>query len=77
MGSTQLITMANEIAAFFISASDGDEASKSVAAHLRRYWDPRMRKQIIEHVAAGGEGLVPTARAAVELLAAAQPRVPQ
>jgi formate dehydrogenase subunit delta len=77
MGTTQLVTMANEIAAFFISASEADEASKSVAAHLRRYWDPRMRKQILEHLAAGGEGLVPTARSAVELLATEQPRVAQ
>jgi formate dehydrogenase subunit delta len=77
MGKTQLVTMANEIAAFFVSASDGDEAARSVATHLRRYWDPRMRKQIVEHVAAGGEGLVPTARAAVELLAADQPRISQ
>jgi formate dehydrogenase subunit delta len=72
MATASLITMANEIAAFFISENDAVEAPKSVAAHLKRYWDPRMRKQIIEHVAGGGEGLVPVARAAVELLAAAQ-----
>jgi len=77
MGTMQLVTMANEIAAFFISASEANEAPKSVAAHLRRYWDPRMRKQIVEYLAGGGEGLVPTARAAVELLAAEQPRVAQ
>lgn len=75
MGAAQLVTMANEIAAFFVSASDAGEASKSVAAHLRRYWDPRMRKQIVEYVMTGGEGLVPTARTAVELLATDQPRV--
>ena len=72
MSKTSLITMANEIAAFFVSENDPAEAPKSVAGHLKRYWDPRMRKQIIEHVAGGGEGLVPVARAAVELLAAAQ-----
>ena len=70
MGHEHLITMANDIAAFFDAASDANESAKSVAGHLRRYWDPRMRKQIIHHVEAGGEGLVPIARAAVELLAA-------
>jgi formate dehydrogenase subunit delta len=70
MGTTQLVTMANDIAAFFDAASDVGESAQSVAAHLRRYWDPRMRKQIVQHLAAGGEGLVPVARAAVELLAA-------
>jgi len=77
MGTSQLITMANEIAAFFNGATEADEASKNVAAHLRRYWDPRMRKQIVEHLAAGGDGLVPTARAAVELIAADPPRAPR
>ncbi|MFL6577293.1 MAG: formate dehydrogenase subunit delta [Povalibacter sp.] len=67
--------MANEIAAFFVSAVEPGEAPKSVAAHLRRYWDPRMRKQIVEHLTSGGEGLEPIARAAVELLAADQTRV--
>ena len=72
MSTTSLVTMANEIAAFFDSASDPGEASTSVAAHLRRYWDPRMRKQIIEHAEKGGEGLGPIARAAVELLKSPQ-----
>lgn len=64
-----LVQMANEIAAFFDGASDEGEAAKNVAAHLRRYWDPRMRKQIAEHVQAGGPGLTSLARASVELLA--------
>ena len=69
MGTEQLVTMANDIAAFFDSASDAGESSKSVATHLRRYWEPRMRKEIVHYVATGGEGLVPVARAAVEMLA--------
>lgn len=69
MGTEQLVTMANDIAAFFDSASDAGESSKNVAMHLRRYWEPRMRKEIVHYVATGGEGLVPIARAAVEILA--------
>jgi formate dehydrogenase subunit delta len=69
MVTTKLVTMANEIAAFFTAASDAGQASQSVATHLRRYWDPRMRKQIVEYLAAGGEDLVPIARAAIESLA--------
>lgn len=38
-------------------------------AHLKRYWDPRMRARIVEHLAGGGAGLTQHARAAVELLA--------
>jgi formate dehydrogenase subunit delta len=66
--STHLVTMANEITAFFGPISDRAEAAKSVAAHLRLYWDPRMRKQIVDYVMRGGEGLFPIARAAIELL---------
>ena len=69
MSATQLVTMANDIAAFFAASSDAGESSRNVAAHLRRYWDPRMRRQIVEHLTRGGEGLAPVARAAVELLA--------
>ena len=43
-----LVTMANEIAAFFAGEEPG-KAAENVANHLRRYWDPRMRKQILEH----------------------------
>ncbi|HEY8538234.1 MAG TPA: formate dehydrogenase subunit delta [Steroidobacteraceae bacterium] len=71
MGIDRLVTMANEIAAFFEGASDSEkEAAENVAAHLRRFWAPQMRKKIVEHVSEGGEGLAPVARAAIELLAA-------
>jgi formate dehydrogenase subunit delta len=44
------------------------EAPQSVALHISRYWDPRMREQIIAHAAAGGEGLKPSALSAVRTL---------
>lgn len=64
-----LITMANDIAAFFHGATDRNEAAQGVATHLRRYWDPRMRKQIIEHCQTGGVGLSDLARQGVIVLA--------
>ena len=71
MQAERLVTMANEIAAFFHSASEDGQAAQSVALHLRRFWDPRMRQQIITHLkSGGGEGLTPISRAAIELLAA-------
>ena len=65
----QLVTMANDIAAFFNGAADRDEAVRDIATHLRRYWDPRMRRQIIDHVNAGGAGLSELAREAIVALA--------
>jgi len=37
--------------------------------HLKRYWDPRMRKQIIEHFRSGGVGLDELALQGVAALA--------
>jgi len=65
----QLVRMANEIASFFISAADEGEAANSVAAHIKSFWDPRMRAQIVAHYRAGGAGLEAQARQAIARLA--------
>ena len=70
----RLVTMANQIAAFFGSEPDFDEAVTLTAGHLKRYWDPRMRREIVAHVQSGGDGLSEIARAAVATLAS--PPVP-
>ena len=64
----QLVTMANDIANFFRGASDPGAAARNVADHLRRYWAPPMRKQIIAHFDAGGSGLSDLAREGVAQL---------
>jgi formate dehydrogenase subunit delta len=68
MNIHQLVTMANDISTFFDSEVGATEASKSVASHISRFWDPRMREQIIAHAAAGGDGLKASALAAVRAL---------
>ena len=65
----RLVAMANDIAAFFNSEPDKALAAEGVRFHLARFWDPRMRREIIAHVNAGGAGLEATAHRAVELLA--------
>ena len=57
--------MANQIADFF-KAQPEEDALAGAANHIRAFWDPRMRKKMAEHLAQGGEGLSPLARAAVE-----------
>ncbi|CAN5390227.1 formate dehydrogenase subunit delta [soil metagenome] len=52
----RLIYMANQIGAFFNSQGDA-AAVPGIADHIRKFWDPRMRKQILAHVDAGGAGL--------------------
>jgi formate dehydrogenase subunit delta len=52
--------MANQISDFF-AAYPHDTAVKETATHIRNFWEPRMRKQLFDHLAAGGEGLKPIA----------------
>jgi formate dehydrogenase subunit delta len=65
----KLVYMANQIGAFF--AAQGEEAAiAGVADHLRKFWDPRMRAQILAHAEAGGPGLAPLVAAAIARLKA-------
>ena len=72
MSPDKLVYMANQIGAFFTSQR-GDKAA-AIAEHLRKFWDPRMRTAIIAHVEAGGAGLDPFVREAVDRLRAAKER---
>ncbi len=63
----KLVYMANQIGAFF-KAQDMDTAAAKIAEHITKYWDPRMRRAIVAHLDAGGAGLDPAARRAVETL---------
>ncbi len=62
-----LVTMANQIAEFFATSNpDRGEAVKATAQHLRNFWEPRMRREIIAHVKQrSGEELNDVARDAV------------
>jgi formate dehydrogenase subunit delta len=60
-----LVRMANQIADFFRLQPEPD-AIAATADHIRKFWDPRMRAQMAEHLAHGGAGLNPIARKACE-----------
>jgi len=65
MDLSRLTYMANQIARNF--AVQGEvEAIAATADHLKKFWDPRMRRQI---AASDRAGLEPIARAAVDRLA--------
>jgi len=65
----KLVYMANQIGLFFRGQSEA-AAINGTAEHLKKFWDPRMRAAIIKHLDAGGQGLDPWTRQAVELLRA-------
>lgn len=70
MDEKNMLHKANVIAAFF-AGYPREEAVAGIANHLRMYWVPRMRAQLIEYVQEhGGEGLhelVPEAVARLEM----------
>lgn len=61
----RLVEMANDIGSFFAVEPEDETAVDAIASHLRRFWDPRMRKAILDHLATGGEGLNDRVRQAV------------
>lgn len=65
MNIQHLVKMANQIGQFFEAEPDQAQAVSDVAAHMKRFWDPRMRKAIIEHADTGGDGLLPIVQQAV------------
>jgi formate dehydrogenase subunit delta len=69
MNIERLVAMANDIAAFFDAEPDKAVAAEGVRFHISRFWDPRMRREIIAHAQKGGEGLCHTAASAIKALA--------
>ncbi len=49
-----LVQMANQIATFHAALPDHTEAVNGVAAHLRRFWEPRMRATLLDHLGRPG-----------------------
>ncbi len=64
-----LVRMVNQIAEFF-DAYPADEARAGVQQHLRKFWEPSMRAQILDARAQLADRLHPIARVALDDLAA-------
>jgi formate dehydrogenase subunit delta len=67
MSLDKLVYMANQIGTFFRSQGQ-EQAVAGTASHIEKFWDPRMRAQIFAHVDAGGQGLDPLVKTAIERL---------
>jgi formate dehydrogenase subunit delta len=69
MNMDLLIKMTNEISEFFASTDDAKAAAGAVANHLKRYWEPRMRAQMLRYYEErGGAGLNDLAKSGVAIL---------
>ena len=65
MDQEKLVKMANEIAAFFAAEPDREVALEGIAGHIKRFWEPRMRRAIFAALDAGGEGMQPHVKEAL------------
>ncbi len=63
----KLVHMANQIGDFYAAMPD-EEAKEGIATHLRRYWTPKMIRELVAFADHGGAGLNPIAARAVEAL---------
>lgn len=68
MGVPPAMRLATEIAAQFRHLSP-DEAAATIAGHIDRFWDPRMRAQLLDQVRQAGEQCDAHVAAAARLLA--------
>ncbi len=70
MDTTRLAAMANQIASFF-ATQRGQSGALEVADHLRKFWEPRMRADLMSRLDSDGAeaaGLSPLAAAAMDEL---------
>jgi formate dehydrogenase subunit delta len=47
MDAQRLIRMANQIGEFFEAEPDRAAALEGIAGHITRFWDPRMRRELL------------------------------
>ena len=50
MNPEHLAEMVNDIAHFFAAEPDREAAVNGVSGHLKKFWDPRMRQQIVAYL---------------------------
>ncbi|MCG3201021.1 MAG: hypothetical protein NFCOHLIN_00883 [Gammaproteobacteria bacterium] len=70
----RLVKMANDIGDFFKAEPNREDAVRGITHHIQRFWDPRMREQILEYLRQDGSDLDEVVREALRLLTAPEPR---
>ena len=54
MHTDSLVRMANQIGTFFEAMPERGAALEGIAGHIKRFWDPRMRRELLAHIDNGG-----------------------
>ena len=67
MDTDNLIRMANRIGQFFEAMPDRQEALDGIAQHIRKFWEPRMRRELLSCIdAQKADSLHPMVAEAIE-----------
>lgn len=67
MDIQHLVKMANQIGMFFESMPDREQAKADIASHLKKFWEPRMRKAIVAGLSTPATAeLMPIVREAID-----------
>jgi formate dehydrogenase subunit delta len=53
MDTINLVRMANRIGDFFEAMPEREEAIEGIAQHIKKFWEPRMRGQLLAAMEAG------------------------
>ena len=69
MDIEKLVRMANQIGTFFQAMPDHAEALDGIATHIQKFWEPRMRRELLAAMEGTGAAseLLPIVREAIEL----------
>ncbi len=78
MDIDNLVRMANRIGDYFAAYPDRAEAEASIAQHIDMFWTARMRRELLDHVAArpSGHGVQALVASAVSRHLVAPPQGP-
>ncbi len=77
MNIDYLVKMLNDISDFYVGQGDLKAAAAGVESHVSRYWEKRMRLQMLDHYRNGGEGLSEVSRAAIAILKVEGDKAPE
>ena len=50
MNIEHLVMMANQIGSFYETMPDHKKAVADIADHIKKFWEPRMRRALLDHI---------------------------
>lgn len=59
MNIENLVTMANQIGAYYETLPDRAQALHDIAEHIRKFWEPRMRRELLVFVDQSDQDTLP------------------